>query len=134
MLVSPNDASSVLAQPPDLPQRGPHPVLSLGPSLPLILLLLRSPLLPLHPSHRLLPRGVFVFPRKLPMERSLWNSMLAGFGTCQKLRSLAAEHSDSVGTVARKVTVHTPAQLLLHSKTPVPIARPVLRPISIDNL
>src|SRR5271154_1346332 len=132
MLVSPNDASSVLTQPLDLPQQGPHPVLSLGPSLPLILLLLRSPLL--HPSHRLLLQWVFVFPRKLPTEQSPWNSMLMGFGTCQKPRSLAAEHWDSVGTVARKVTGHTPAQLLLHSNSPVPIVKPVLRPISIDNL
>src|SRR5271155_211184 len=108
MLVSTNDASSVLV--PNLPQRGPQPVLLPGPFLPLILLLLLSPLLYRRPRQRLPPPVVFVVPRRQPTGLSLWSSTPVGFGTWRKPRSPAAEHSDSVGTVARKVTIYIPAQ------------------------
>src|SRR5271156_2444158 len=78
MRVSSNDASSVLTQQPDQPQRSPYLVPSLGPSLPLVLplhlLLLRPPPLHLHPRHRLLLPGLLAFPHRLPTERPPWSS------------------------------------------------------------
>src|SRR5271170_6806134 len=82
--VSSNDVSSVLIRQPDLPQRSPYLVPLLGPSLPLVLplllLLLRPPLLHLHQRHRLLPLGLLVLPRRLPTERPPWSSMQVDSG------------------------------------------------------
>src|SRR5271169_2053457 len=85
--VSSNDVSSVLTRQPDLPQRSTHLVPSLGPSLPLVLplllLLLRPPLLHLHQRHRLLPLGLLALLRRLPTERPPWSSTQVDSGIRQ---------------------------------------------------
>src|SRR5271169_1739486 len=109
MRASLNDVLSILMQQPDLPQRSPHLVASLGPSFPLVLflllLLLWPPLLRLHPRHQVLLPGVFTFPRRPPTERLPWNSTQVDSGIWQKLKKHIVGLSNSVTIVVKAGTL-----------------------------